>query len=422
MNAGANAELKMTTVTLGCRLNIAESATIAEMLATHKPNENIVVVNTCSVTADAKRKSLQAVRRAMRDNPRAKIVATGCAVETAPEAFADLAKSDGENGVTIVANQNKLEPSAWGINEAATPRAAFGAPKNHARGFLQIQQGCDHSCTFCIIPRGRGAAKDVAVDDAANLAKRLVRRGFKEVVLTGVDIASWGKDSEGKQRRLGDLVGGLLGQVPQLKRWRLSSIDPAAMDERLFNLLVGEPRLMPHVHLSIQAGDDLILKRMKRRHDRRRVIDLCHSLRAERRAKLGEEMSLGGDFICGFPTENDRHFAAGMELVDECRLGFLHVFPYSPLAATPAARMPRVPPPIAKRRAWLMRQRGEYWRQRHFRRQIGRKLAVLAETDRWGRSPCYGRVRLPNRGVTPGDIVDLRISGTVGGEFMTAEH
>ena len=403
----------MTTVTLGCRLNITESATIAEMLATHKPNEGIVVVNTCSVTTDAKRKSLQAVRRAIRQNPDSKVIATGCAVETEPQAFARL------RGLEVVPNQNKLNPAAWGITASHTTKAAFGAPSGHVRGFLQIQQGCDHSCTFCIIPRGRGAARDVGINDAANLAKRLARRGFGEIVLTGVDIASWG--SQGADGRLGDLVEGLLERVPQIKRWRLSSLDPAAVDPKLLRLLVSEPKLLPHVHLSVQAGDDLILKRMGRRHDRHRVVEICHRLRSERLGNLGEELALGADFICGFPTESEEHFASTLALVDECKLGFLHVFPYSPLPNTPAARMPQVPRRVAKRRAELLRRRGSHWKWRHFQKQVGKNLAILAETPKWGRSPCYGRVRLPATDITPGDVVTMRISAADNGEFMTAK-
>ncbi len=395
-----------TTITLGCRLNIAESSTIAEMLDT-AGEEKTVVVNTCSVTADATRKSLQAARRALRRHPNRPVVATGCAVETSTDRFAQI------KGLKLVANRRKLQPSAWGLRRTKGAVAAFGAPEGHVRGFLQAQQGCDHSCTFCSIPQGRGKAGDITIEDCSQLAKRLVRRGYGEITVTGVDIASWGGG------RLGDLMEGLLERVPRARRWRLSSLDPAAIDPKLERLLICEPRLMPHAHLSVQAGDDLILKRMKRRHHRGQVIELCRRLTAGRRAVLGEEMSLGADFICGFPTESDERFANTMALVDECGLGFLHVFPYSSLPDTPAARMPQVAPATAGRRAAMLRQRGARWRLRHFRRQVGKRLEVLAETPRWGRSPCYGRVRLLEE-TEPGKTVNLRIT-SANADFMTGQ-
>ena len=456
----------VATVTLGCRLNAAESSTIAEFLSTPKnqssrnnangtangaanPTPSIVVVNTCAVTNDAKQKSRQAVRRAIRRNPTARIMVTGCAVEQDPATFAKMAE--------VVANRSKLNPAAWGITESGDKiggksqgmgesisqnnRIAFGAPEEHVRAYLQIQRGCDHSCTFCNIPSSRGGAEDIAAEDVANLAKRLLRRGHRELVLTGVDIASYGakgsyevsaaKGSAGKgsgnnsgngsnksPKRLGDLVEELLERTPELTRLRLSSIDPAAVDEKLFDLLVGNKRLLPHVHLSIQAGSDLILKRMKRRHNRADTVALCQRLKRERFKRLDQHLSLGADLICGFPTESEEHFAQTEKLVAQCELAFIHPFGFSPVANTPAARMPQLPPLVIKQRVARLKECGIRQRANHFARLRGAaQVRVLAESPHWGRSDCYSRVKLDGT-ATSGKVYVGRVKGGENGEFV----
>ena len=457
----------VATVTLGCRLNAAESSTIADFLSTPKnqssrnnangaktaneatnPNPSIVVVNTCAVTNDAKQKSRQAVRRAIRRNPTARIMVTGCAVEQDPAIFAKMAE--------VVANRSKLNPAAWGITESGDKiggksqgmgesisegnRIAFGAPEEHVRAYLQVQRGCDHSCTFCNIPSSRGGAEDIAAEDVANLAKRLLRRGHRELVLTGVDIASYGakgsyevsaKGSAGKgsgnnsgngsnksPKRLGDLVEELLERTPELTRLRLSSIDPAAVDEKLFDLLVGNKRLLPHVHLSIQAGSDLILKRMKRRHNRADTVALCQRLKAERLKRLDQHLSLGADLICGFPTESEEHFAQTEKLVAQCELAFIHPFGFSPVANTPAARMPQLPPSVIKQRVARLKECGIRQRANHFARLRGAaQVRVLAESPHWGRSDCYSRVKLDGT-ATSGKVYVGRVKGGENGEFV----
>jgi threonylcarbamoyladenosine tRNA methylthiotransferase MtaB len=403
-------------VTFGCRLNAFESEVIRRLAREAGLGETIVL-HTCAVTAEAERQARQAIRRARREHPTARIVVTGCSAQLQAERYAAMPEVD-----HVLGNAEKLDPAVWralarlpaGVRSSEvgdvvavkeTAAHLIDGFDGRTRAFLEVQRGCDHRCTFCIIPYARGPSRSVPAEEVLGRARRLLEAGFAELVLTGVDLTSWGHDLAGRPR-LGDLVAELLNVLPDLRRLRLSSLDPAEIDPTLEKLLVEEPRLMPHVHLSVQAGDDLILKRMKRRHDRRTVIALCGRLRAAR-----PELVFGADLIAGFPTEEEPMFARTLDLVEEAGLTFLHVFPYSPRPGTPAARMPQVPAPVRRERAARLREAGEERRRRFFAAQVGRRVRGLVEQGGRGHTDQFAPFRLAGEALPAGRIVELAIEG-----------
>jgi len=395
-------------ITMGCRLNAFES----ELMREHGERgglENAVIINTCSVTAEAERQSRQTVRRARRDNPEAEIIVTGCAAQLDPAGFAAIPGVD-----RVVGNAEKLEPTTFQIGDHPAVEVADimtvreTAPHlidgfdGRARAFVQIQQGCDHRCTFCIIPFARGPNRSVPMGAIADQVRLLADSGYGEVVLTGVDIASYGGDLPGNPS-LGELVRRLLAAVPQLRRLRLSSIDPAVMDDALFQALAEEERLMPHLHLSLQAMDDMVLKRMKRRHS---VADAFTY--AERIRQMRPDVVFGADLIAGFPTETDGMFETTLREVRNLGVVHYHVFPYSERSGTPAAKMPSVPKAIRKERADALRQSGAESLRGYLAKSIGSKAAVLVEQDGMGFSEYYASVQTDS--IAPaGSIVDTII-------------
>ncbi len=373
-------------ITFGCRLNAFESEVISRAAAAAGLT-GAVIVNTCAVTAEAERQARQAIRRARRRHPGARIIVTGCAAEIAAGRFAAMPEVD-----RVLDNRAKLRARSYIAPDMAHPDLddtathLIGGFGGRARGFLQVQQGCDHRCTFCIIPYARGPSRSVPVGVIAEQASRLVAAGHQEIVLTGVDLTAYGADLPGRPS-LGQMVRRLLAAVPRLPRLRLSSLDPAEFDTELWRLIAEEPRLMPHLHLSLQAGDDLILKRMKRRHSRGDAIGLARRARA-----LRPEMALGADLIAGFPTETEEMFRRSLDLIAECGLAFVHVFPYSPRPGTPAARMPPVPDADVKERAARLRQAGDRALAAELKSRIGSESAVLIEQPEKGRASFYGAV------------------------------
>jgi threonylcarbamoyladenosine tRNA methylthiotransferase MtaB len=363
-------------ISLGCRLNIAESETIRALLA---GEPDVVVVNSCAVTAEAVRQTRQAIRKARRARPDARLLVTGCAAEVEREQLAAMPEVDG-----LVANTRKLDARAWNV----TPRSAALAPQ-HTRAFLAVQTGCDHACTFCVIPQGRGPSRSLSIAEVLREAARHLDRGAAEVVLTGVDLTSWGHDLPGSPG-LGALVRALLDAFPQLQRLRMSSLDGIEIDDELFDLLASEPRVMPHLHLSLQHGHDLILKRMRRRHSRADAVALVARLTARR-----PEIGVGADLIAGFPTESEAMHQANLSIVDELDVVHGHVFPYSPRPRTPAARMPQVDKATIRRRAAELRAKVAERRTRWLESLVGRPLTVLAEADGTGHAENFARVALP---------------------------
>ena len=382
----------------GCRLNAYETEAMKE-LAANAGIDNAVIINTCAVTAEAVRKAKQDVRRQRRAEPDAKIIVTGCAAQTDPAAFADMDEVD-----FVVGNTEKMDPATWqqfapdliGTTEpvqvddimSVTETAGhlidgFGT---RSRAYVQVQNGCDHRCTFCIIPFGRGNSRSVPAGVVVDQIKRLVDKGYNEVVLTGVDLTSWGADLPSAPK-LGDLVMRILKLVPDLPRLRISSIDSIEVDENLMLAIATEERLMPHLHLSLQHGDDMILKRMKRRHLRDDAIAFCEEAR-----KVRPAMTFGADIIAGFPTETEAMFGNSLRLVEECDLTWLHVFPYSPRPGTPAARMPQVKGPLIKDRAAQLRAAGNAQVTKHLTAQIGQAHEVLMENPRMGRTQQFAEV------------------------------
>ena len=371
-------------ISLGCRLNHAESERIAALV---EAQTDLVVVNSCSVTREAVRHTRQAIRRARKAHPAARLLVTGCAAETEREALGAMEEVDG-----FVANAAKLDARSWNVPE---PRVALR--QQGTRAFIGVQNGCDHACTFCSIPAGRGSSRS---DDIATVLRAVEARladGVREVVLTGVDLTSWGQDLPGEPR-LGALVAAILEEFPQLPRLRLSSVDGIEIDNALFDLIAGEPRVMPHLHLSLQHGSDLILKRMKRRHNRAQAIDLVTRLKAQR-----PEIAIGADLIAGFPTETDAHHADNLSIVEQCGVVHGHIFPYSPRARTPAARMPQVDVARIKARAAELRAAVRRSRDGWLAGLIGQPHTVLAEKDGSGYTPHFARVALPD-GTAPGTI------------------
>lgn len=402
--------MSVDLVTFGCRLNAYESEVIRRQAA-EAGLEDAVIVNTCAVTAEAVRQAGQAIRRARRRRPGATLIVTGCAAQLEPGRFAAMAEVD-----RVLGNAEKLTARHFVPDESArvlvddimAAREVAGhlieGFEGRVRAFVQVQQGCDHRCTFCIIPFARGASRSVPVGAVVDQVRRLVENGYREVVLTGVDITSYGGDLPGRPR-LGDLVRRLLARVPELPRLRLSSIDPAEVDDELMRLFAEEPRLMPHLHLSLQAGNDLILKRMKRRHTRDQGIRLCKTLRRRR-----PEIVFGADLIAGFPTESEAMFAESLDLIEACGLIHVHVFAYSERDGTPAARMPPVPKAVRKERAERLRRLGGAALARHLRDQVGGRARILAETPGRGRSETYLPVELDPE-VEVGRIVAAEITG-----------
>jgi threonylcarbamoyladenosine tRNA methylthiotransferase MtaB len=404
-------------VTFGCRLNIYESEVIRRQAAA-AGLDNAVVVNTCNVTGEAVRQARQSIRRLKRERPDARIVVTGCAAQTAPEQFAEMTEVD-----RVIGNAEKLDARSWASRErvavgdimAATRHAmpAINGLDGHTRAFVQVQNGCDHRCTFCIIPFGRGNSRSLPVDGVVAQTRQLCGNGYREIVLTGVDITSYGSDLPGAPR-LGALVKRLLKDIPELTRLRLSSIDSVEADGDLLDALANESRLMPHLHLSLQAGDDLILKRMKRRHTRSQAIEFCASVR-----RLRPDVVFGADIIAGFPTETEEMFARSLELVDACGLTQLHVFPFSPRPGTPAVRMPQVDRGVIKARARQLREKGETALRAHLDREVGSCRRVLTERGGIGRTEQFTAVRLASA-VAPGVMLDLTMAGHDGRWLLAA--
>ncbi|MEZ5839158.1 MAG: tRNA (N(6)-L-threonylcarbamoyladenosine(37)-C(2))-methylthiotransferase MtaB [Hyphomicrobiales bacterium] len=399
-------------LTFGCRLNSFESE-VMRREAGAAGLEDAILVNTCAVTGEAVRQARQAIRKARRENPGARIVVTGCAAQTDPKLFADMAEVD-----LVIGNAEKLEaasyaPAAEGagtpvrvadaLNLGHQPLTPIEGIEGRARAFVQVQNGCDHRCTFCIIPFGRGPSRSVPVAEAVAQARRLVGNGYRELVLTGVDLTSWGADLAGEPV-LGDLVAALLGDIPELSRLRLSSIDAVEVDDRLMRLIAEEERLLPHLHLSLQAGDDMILKRMKRRHSRADAVRFCADVR-----RLRPDMVFGADLIAGFPTETDEMFENSVRLVEDCGLTFLHVFPFSPRAGTPAAKMPQLDRGLIKARAARLREAGAAALSRHLDGEIGQTRRILVERDGVGRTERFTPSEIV--GGRAGEIIAARIVG-----------
>jgi threonylcarbamoyladenosine tRNA methylthiotransferase MtaB len=409
--------------TLGCRLNAYETEAMKE-LAEAAGLDNAVIVNTCAVTSEAVRKAKQEIRKLRRQNPEAALIVTGCAAQVEPETFSAMPEV-----TRVIGNSEKMRPETWAsmtpdligktepimvddiMSVTETAGHLIDGFGRH-RAYVQVQNGCDHRCTFCIIPFGRGNSRSVPAGVVVDQIKRLVDKGFNEVVLTGVDLTSWGADLPG-QPRLGDLVMRILRLAPDLPRLRISSIDSIEADENLMQAIATEPRLMPHLHLSLQHGDDLILKRMKRRHLRDDAIRFAEDAR-----RLRPEMTFGADIIAGFPTETEAHFENSLKLVEDCGLTFLHVFPFSPRPGTPAARMPQVKGPAIKERAARLRATGDTALQKHLAAQIGLSHRVLIENPRMGRTEQFTEVAFASD-QPEGQILTATILG-MAGQQLTA--
>jgi threonylcarbamoyladenosine tRNA methylthiotransferase MtaB len=398
-------------VTFGCRLNAYESELIRKRAA-EDGLADAIVFNTCAVTNEAVRQARQAIRKARREHPDAQLIVTGCAAQIDPAAFAAMPEVD-----LVLGNAEKAAAGAYApqpergrvrVNDIMSVRETAGhlidGLKDRARAYVEVQNGCDHRCTFCIIPYGRGNSRSAPAGEVVEQVRRLAAQGYREVVLTGVDITSWGADLPGSPT-LGQLAGRILKLTPELPRLRLSSIDAAEIDPDLLRLLADEPRLMPYLHLSLQAGDDMILKRMKRRHLRADALRLVDEVRAVR-----PEVAFGADLIAGFPTETEAMFENTLRLVEEAGLAFLHVFPFSPRPGTPAARMPQVPRAQVKARAARLRAAGEAALSRHLAAQAGRTLMGLVERPGTARAEDFTEIAFEGPG-QPGEIVALRVHG-----------
>ena len=407
--------------TFGCRLNIWESEVIRDQ-AGAAGLFDAIIFNTCTVTAEAEKQARQAIRKARRDHPDAKIIVTGCAAQIAPETWAAMPEV-----TQVVGNHDKLQAASWAklaSNEAPsllvsdvmevreTAAHMVDSFHEHTRAFLQVQQGCDHRCTFCIIPYGRGNNRSAPADDLIDAARRLVTNGCKELVLTGVDITSWGSDLTGRPR-LGHLVRRLLAEVKDLPRLRLSSIDPAEPDAELMDVLADDHRLLPHLHLSAQHGDDLILKRMKRRHLGRDILRFCDEARRRR-----PDVVFGADVIAGFPTETDQAHAASLAMIAAADITHLHVFPYSPRPGTPAADMPQLAPLMIKERASELRQLGAARLGAFLDAAIGQQDELLVEAGNRGHGRNFTKIRLDDGFVPSGQIVDVELTGRDGDSLI----
>jgi threonylcarbamoyladenosine tRNA methylthiotransferase MtaB len=408
-------------ITFGCRLNAFESE-VMRQAASGAGLQDAVIINTCAVTGEAVRQARQAVRKARRERPDARIIVTGCAAQLEPESFAKMPEVD-----RVLGNMEKLEPAFYlnGNNAKATVNDIMAVREmaghlvdgfsERARAFVQIQQGCDHRCTFCIIPFARGNSRSAALGDIVTQVRRLVENGYREVVLTGVDITSYGGDLPG-QPSLTQMIRRLLAQVPELPRLRLSSIDAVELDAGILELLAHEERLMPHLHLSLQSGDDMILKRMKRRHSRDDAIRFCEQARAVR-----PDVAFGADLIAGFPTEDDAMFENTLALVEDCGLNFLHVFPYSERPGTAAARMPQVAGALRKERAARLRATGHRATAKFLERQVGTRASVLIERPGRGHCEHYAPV-ICAEDLAVGEIHNVAITGSADGHLLSQNN
>ena len=407
--------------TFGCRLNTYESEVMRDR-AGEAGLDDAVLFNTCAVTGEAVRQARQAIRRARRDNPSCTIIVTGCAAQTEPDTFAGMDEVD-----LVLGNAEKLTTDAYRINDfgvAGTEKIRVNdimsvrenaphyveAIEGRTRAFVQVQNGCDHRCTFCIIPYGRGNSRSVPMGAVTDQVRTLVENGYREVVLTGVDITSYGGDLPGKPR-LGTLIRAILRHVPDLDRLRISSIDSIEADNDLMRAIAEEERLMPHLHLSLQSGDDMILKRMKRRHLRDDAIRFCDDVR-----RLRPDMVFGADLIAGFPTETKEMFSRSLSIVDECDLTHLHVFPFSPRKGTPAARMPQLDRGLIKERAARLRGKGDQARQSRYSREVGTTRSVLVEKPGLGRTEHFAAVNMS--GGTAGEILSMRITAATANTLL----
>ena len=411
--------------TFGCRLNIWESEVLRDQAGAAGLSDAIIF-NTCAVTAEAEKQARQAIRKARRDHPDAKIIVTGCAAQIAPETWTRMPEV-----TQVIGNHDKLKPESW--KKLATINAPLllvsdimevretashlvDSFHEHTRAFLQIQQGCDHRCTFCVIPYGRGNNRSAPASRLVDAAKNLVANGCKELVLTGVDITSWGRDLP-ERLRLGDLVRQLLAEVSDLPRLRLSSIDPAEPDAELMDVLSDDPRLLPHLHLSAQHGDDIILKRMKRRHLARDIVRFCDEARRRR-----PDVVFGADVISGFPTESDTAHQASLDMIEAAGITHLHVFPYSPRKGTPAAAMSQLKPEIIKLRARVLRQFGEKRLREFLDASVGNTDQLLVETDNRGHGRNFTKIRLDGAVHPSGQLIDVDIVRREGDTLVGRAH
>ncbi|GJL84539.1 MAG: threonylcarbamoyladenosine tRNA methylthiotransferase MtaB [Micavibrio sp.] len=404
-------------VTFGCRLNTYES----EVMRDHAKTaglEDAIIFNTCAVTKEAERQARQAIRKARRDNPQAEIIVTGCSAQIDPQKYAQMPEVS-----RVIGNDLKLKAETWhGLNGEKvlindimsvkeTASHMLEGFDDRARAILQVQQGCDHRCTFCIIPYGRGNARSVPIGVIAEQVKKLVESGYNEIVFTGVDVTSYGPDLPGKPT-LGQMIKRVLALVPELKRLRLSSLDPVEIDDDLWELIKNEPRFMPYLHLSLQSGDDMILKRMKRRHLRQDVIDMCRKAREYR-----PDISFGADIIAGFPTETEEMFQNTLNIVEECDLTFLHVFPYSEREGTPAARMPQVDKAVRKERAARLRALGEKQTEKFLNNNINKEMEVIVEKGNIGRAENYAAVQLDQE-LPVGSLAQIKTTGVAKNQLL----
>jgi threonylcarbamoyladenosine tRNA methylthiotransferase MtaB len=423
--------MSVEVVTFGCRLNAFESEAV-RLEAERGGLSDTIVINSCAVTNEAVAQARQSIRRLKRERPSARIVVTGCAAQTQPQMFADMAEVD-----RVIGNDDKMRSQAWLNARAAldgerkpdaatnskiavsdimsvrqmTPLRLDAVQRGLPRAFVQVQNGCDHRCTFCIIPFGRGNSRSVPMDGVVAQVRALVERGHPEIVLTGVDLTSYGADLEGAPK-LGQLTRQILQEVPLLKRLRISSVDSIEVDHDLLDVIATDERLMPHLHLSLQSGDDLILKRMKRRHSRQQAVDFCAEVR-----RLRPDITIGADIIAGFPTETEDMFIRSLDLVEECGLTFLHVFPYSPRPGTPASRMPQVEGGLIKDRAKRLRDAGEAALRRRLESEIGATREVLIESATQGRTEHFLPVAIGSE--TPGTVRRMTIAGHDGARLST---
>lgn len=404
--------MTLEVVTFGCRLNSYESELIKKS-ATEAGLTNAIIFNSCAVTSEAERQLRQAIRKAKRENPNAQIIVTGCAAQVNPSKYSNMEEVD-----KVLGNEEKVQAKSYSaefeevaVNDIMsikeTALQMIEGFENKARAFLQVQNGCNHRCTFCIIPYGRGNSRSVPIGEIVSQVRTLTQNGYNEIVLTGVDVTDYGLDLPGKPT-LGQMIKRLLALVPELQRLRLSSIDVAEIDEDLYKLIFEEKRLMPHLHLSLQAGDNMILKRMKRRHNREQVIEFCKLVRQKR-----SDVTFGADIIAGFPTETEEMFSNSLRIIDEVDLIYTHVFPYSEREGTPAARMPSVPKNIRKERAKQLREAGQRRLHEHCQAQIGKTLKCIIESDGTARAEDFSLVEIQTD-LKPGTLVEIKINAAIG--------